>query len=94
MGAKYSNYHRSVFASKRGNWPGMDQGKGLLYRDNSVEMTLNADVRDNVLKVREGQERKTTSIAGIDAGKKTLSGVSVVSGTNMFFDEDFPSLSI
>lgn len=94
MGAKYKRYHGSVFAHRKNNWIGMDQGKGLLYRGDQVEMTLNIDVRDNVFTIREGQELKGLSTNGIESGKKTISGVTVASSTNLFFDEDFPSLIV
>jgi hypothetical protein len=72
----------------------MDQGKGLLYRGDQVEFTLNIDVRDNVFTIREGQELKGLSTNGIESGQKTISGVTVASSTNLFFDEDFPSLIV
>ena len=94
MGKKYKTYSRSVFSHKRASWRGMDQGKGALYRGDSVEMTLNVLMDDNVFKNRVGQEIKDTSAYGIISGKKTLSGVTVASGTNIFFDEDFPALDL
>jgi hypothetical protein len=94
MAQKWHRYHGSVFSHRRNNWIGMDQGKGLLYRGDQVEMTLNVDVRDNVFTVREGQELKELSTNGIESGEKTLSGITIASGTNLFFDEDFPSLTV
>ena len=88
------NYHRSVFSHKRAVWGGMDQGKGLLYRGDFVEFMLNLSNKDNVMRVREGQEKKDTSVDGIIAGKETVSGVTVVSGTNVFFGEECPALDL
>ena len=92
--AKHKTYQGSVFSHARKNWRGMDQGKGLLYRGDSVEMTLNIDMRDNVFTTREGQERKDTSVTGINGGEKTLSGVTITTGANLFFDEVFPDLDL
>jgi len=91
---KFSNYHGSVFSRKRAIWGGMDQGKGSLYRGDFTEMTLNLDFQDNVFRPRVGQDRVEDGSAGITGAERTLSGITVVSGSNVFFGETLPSLSI
>jgi len=91
---KIGNYHGSVFSRKRAVWGGMDQGKGQVYRGDFVEMTLNVNIDDNVFKLRDGSERAEESVSGINAGKSTISGVTVVSGTNVFFGEELQSLVV
>jgi len=94
MGTKYHRYHGSVFAHKKGNWFGMDQGKGLLHRGDTVEMTLNLLVDNNVLSNREGQDRTLTFALGIDSAEETQSGISIGSGTNLFFGTSVPAYLI
>jgi len=93
MSDLHKTYHGSVFSHKRGQWGGVDQGKGLLYRGNTVEFALNVWFGDNVFTVREGQELVTISLAGITAGNKSISGLCLVSGTNAYFDESTISLN-
>ena len=94
MGTKFHNYRRSVFTHKRAVWGGMDQGKGDVYRGDYVDLTINIDIQDNVVKTRVGSEKAESWVNGIIAGKRTELGVTVVSGTNVFFGTELPSLSL
>ena len=94
MGDKFRTKHGSVFSHKRAVWGGMDQGKGLVYRGDFVEFMLNGVNKDNVFKIRDGQSVKDTADAGIQSGHETVSGVTVISGTNVFFGEEIPALDL
>ena len=54
---------------------------------------INVNNEDNVFTCREGYELKEAGVVGVEAGERTISGVSIISGTNFFFDSDFPSIT-
>ncbi len=93
MEDSYKQYHGSIFSHKRGTWAGMDQGKGDLYRGDTVGFMLNVNTKDNVFTARIGQEFKRGGSEGVQAGRRTLGGVSIVSGVNLFFDAVFPAIT-
>ena len=93
-GQRFSNDHGSVFSRKRAVWDGVDQGKGKMYRGDSVEMALNLRNGDNVLKIRDGSDRAGSGDDPIRAGKGTESGVTIVIGTNAYFGEEFDDIAI
>ena len=90
--ATFKTYHRRNFSHKKATWLGMDQGKGQLYRGDTVEFMLNALVDENTFKLREGQAVEDSSASGINAGKRTVNGTSIICGTNFFFDTSIPSV--
>lgn len=47
-------YMRRVFGSADKSWIGIDQGKGKLYRGDSVRFALNAVFHENVFRLRKG----------------------------------------
>ena len=92
MTSSFRNYHGSVFSQKKAIWNGIDQSKGLVYRGDQVEMTLNLDNDDNVLKPRDGSRKVDSNIDPINAGATTASGMTVVKGRSVFFASEYGDL--
>ena len=86
--AKSKTYHRRVFGGKDAVWLGMDQGKGLLYRGNTVRFSLNATFEENTFRPREGQTASAESYEGsLHTGRELLNTVVVGAGTDFYVTE-------
>jgi len=86
--AKRKTYHRRVFGGKDAIWEGMDQGKGLLFRGNTVRFSLNAVFDENTFRQRMGQEAVAQSYEGsLHTGHELLNSVAVGAGTDFYVTE-------
>ena len=83
--AKFKTYSRRCHSHKKGVWGGVSQGVGLLHRGDTVEMSLNVSVENEVFEPRVGSEDyRSFEGGGIISAQRTTTQVSVASGTSIY----------
>lgn len=85
VGNKFK-YHRRVFSGKAVPMIGMDQGKSLVYRGDSVQQVWNA-LYDTSMKQRDGETVDTTYFGGVNTGEALLTVIVIGSGTDLRVEE-------
>lgn len=80
-------YSRNVFSHKKGISGGIDQGKGRLFRDNSVFMAMNIRPENDRLMSRNGQVLYASDHQGVLSAERTTGFMTVSAGTRVYVGE-------